>query len=221
MALAVLAFLAVGVSPSAGAAQEEEPVPVLVVPGWFDTAEALAGLRVRLRSAGWPTDRIAAVTFADPTGSNVEHAEEVARAVGFLLRRTGAEQVDIIAHSMGGLATRVYLRDNPGAVRRVVFMATPHRGTYSAYFAFGKGRGEMMPGSPFLDSLNAAPAVPDQVEALTVRTLLDTHIVPVASGTLPGVPDVVVCCTSHEGITRDLAAFQAVSAFLKTGKVGP
>jgi len=218
---AALALLAVTVLPPAGAAQEEgPPVPVLVVPGWFDTAEALAGLRVRLRSAGWPADRVAAVTFADPTGSNVEHAEEIGRAVGFLLRRTGAEQVDIIAHSMGGLATRVYLRDNPGTVRRVVFMATPHRGTYSAYFAFGKGRGEMMPGSPFLDSLNAAPAVPDEVEALTVRTLLDTHIVPVASGTLPGVPDVAVCCATHEGLTRDLAAFRAVAAFLQTGKVG-
>lgn len=215
---AVLALAAF--SPAVAAQEVDPPVPVLVVPGWFDTAEALAGLRVRLRAAGWPAERIAAVTFADPTGSNVEHAGEIARAVGFLRRRTGAERVDIIAHSMGGLATRVYLRDNPGAVRRVVFLATPHRGTFSAYFAFGEGRGEMMPGSPFLDSLNALPPVPPPVEALTVRTLLDTHVVPAASGTLPGVPDVVVCCTSHEGITRDLAAFRAVSAFLKTGRTG-
>lgn len=213
--LALAAVLCpVGGQEPTGPAADEAPVPVLVVPGWFDTAEALAGLRVRLRSAGWPAERIAAVTFRDPTGSNREHADEIARAVDFLLRRTGAEKVDVIAHSMGGLATRLFLMDHPDAVRRVVFMATPHRGTLSAYLAFGEGRHEMIPGSAFLDSLNAAPAVPEGVEALTVRTFLDTHIVPGTSATLPGVPDVTVCCATHEGLTRDLDAFRAVKDFL-------
>lgn len=227
LSAAILAGLTqAGAAPPASAqepagAGPDEVVPVLVVPGWFDTAEALAGLRVRLTAAGWPPERVAAVTFARPTGSNHQHAEEIARAVDLLRRRTGAARVDVIAHSMGGLATRLFLREHPDAVRRVVFMATPHRGTLSAYFAFGEGRDEMMPGSPFLDSLNAAPAVPEGVEALTVRTFLDTHVVPVASATLPGVPDVTVCCSTHEGLTRSLEAFRAVRAFLREGRVVP
>lgn len=219
-AVAALARPAAAQHPGSPPPRPSGVVPVLVVPGWFDTAEALAGLRVRLTSAGWPAERVAAVTFARPTGSNHEHAAEIARAVELLRRRTGAERVDVIAHSMGGLATRLFLLEHPGAVRRVVFMATPHRGTLSAYFAFGEGRDEMMPGSSFLDALNAVPPVPEGVEALTVRTFLDTHVVPAASGTLPGVPDVTVCCPTHEGLTRDLAAFRAVSAFLLTGKAG-
>jgi len=190
-------------------------VPVLMVPGWFKTGAAFAGLRARMLNAGWPEDHVAAITFAERTGSNREHAREMAAAVDDLLARTGAARVDIIAHSMGGLATRLYLRDHPGKVRRVVFLATPHRGTYAAYLAFGRGRAEMLPGSAFLDSLNAAPPVPPGVEAMTVRTLVDAHIIPGVSATLPGVRDVVVCCPAHQAISRNLDVFRAVVAFLR------
>lgn len=205
----------------AGPRMDSVRVPVLVIPGWFDTVEALAGLRARLRAAGWPPERVAGVTFADPVGSNVAHAREIGDAVTALRERTGAERVDLIAHSMGGLAARLYMTSHPGTVRRVVFLATPHRGTLSAYLAFGEGRDEMLPGSEFLETLNAHPAVPAGVAALTVRTWLDTHVIPGASATLPGVRDVVVCCASHEGLTRDLTAFNAIAAFLKAGGVGP
>ncbi|MDP2958986.1 MAG: alpha/beta fold hydrolase [Longimicrobiales bacterium] len=221
--MTLLAVLLVGMSWGSGPspAQEIRPfVPVLLVPGWFDTAAELEGLRTHLRSGGWPVDRVAAVTFADPTGGNHDHAHEIADAVDSLLARTGAERVDIVAHSMGGLATRLYVREHPGKVRRVVFMASPHRGTLSAYFAFGKGRAEMLPGSAFLDSLNAGPAVPPGLAALTVRTLLDTHIIPGSSATLPGVPDVTVCCASHAGLTRNLEAFRAVRDFLRGDGAG-
>lgn len=191
-------------------------MPVLVVPGWFETGRDLAAMRIRLRAAGWPASHVASVTFADPVGGNVEHARELATAVRELMDASGSEQVDIIAHSMGGLATRRFLRDgdDASAVRRVVFLGTPHDGTWSAYLAWGDGRDEMMPGSPFLDSLNALPSVPDGVEALTVRTPIDTHVLPGTSATLAGVPDTVVCCPTHEGLLDDLEVFRVVADFL-------
>lgn len=214
--VALLLVGAVGATPAAMPGQDPlPPVPVLMVPGWLDTAEDLAGLGVRLRSAGWPAEAVAAVTFQDPTGGNHRHAHEIAVAVERLRERTGAARVDIIAHSMGGLATRVYLKEHPDAVRRVVFMATPHRGTLMAYLAFGEGGDEMLPRSGFLEALNRFPPVPPGVEALTVRTLLDTHILPGTSATLPGVRDVMVCCPTHVGLTRDLEAFDAVRDFLR------
>jgi triacylglycerol lipase len=193
----------------------ELPAPVLLVPGWFDNGADLARLCARLRDAGWPADRILALTFARRTGSNHGHAAEIGAAVDALRARTGSVRVDIVAHSMGGLAARLYLREHRGAVRRVVFLGTPHRGTWAAYFAFGEGRSEMLPGSAFLRELNAGPAVPAGVEAMTVRTLLDTHILPGSSATLPGVPSVTVCCNSHWGLTRDRGVFETVRDFLK------
>ncbi len=193
-------------------------VPVLLVPGWFDTARDLAALRIRLLGAGRAGAHVEAVTFESPTGSNRLHAEELEAAVRGLLEETGASQVDIVAHSMGGLATRWYLATRPDApVRRVVFIASPHRGTLSAHFAWGDGRAEMMPDSPFLDSLNLLQPTPYGVEAITIRTAVDTHIVPGESATLPGVVDHRICCPTHAGLLRDEQVFDIVRRFLEDG----
>ena len=191
-------------------------VPVLLVPGWFDTDRDLAALQIRLVAAGWPSERVDALTFDDPTGSNKAHAEQIDSAVSGMLERTGADFVDIVAHSMGGLATRWYLGTRPRPpVRKVVFLASPHRGTLSAHFAWGDGRDDMLPESAFLDTLNAGRPLPEGVEAITVRTPIDTHVIPPESATLPGVPDYLVCCPTHDGLLRDLEVFQIVQDFLE------
>lgn len=222
--LAAVAVLSVGTLTTALSSVEPElaptagagDVPVLLVPGWLDTARDLAALRIRLLGAGWPDDHVVAVSFAEPTGSNREHAEELAAAIEAVLAETGAREVDIVAHSMGGLATRWYLRGRPDApVRRVAFIGSPHRGTLSAHLAWGGGREEMMPDSPFLDTLNAEAPYPESVEAITIRTVVDTHIVPGESATLPGVPDYELCCPTHAGLIRDDEVFQIVLDFLE------
>jgi triacylglycerol lipase len=190
-------------------------VPILLVPGWFDTARELAALRIRLMAAGWVGAKVQTITFQDPTGSNRDHAEEIDSAVAHILHETGAPRIDIVAHSMGGLATRWYLRTHAAPVRRAVFIASPHRGTLTALLAWGGGRDEMMPDSPFLDTLNSGPVVPDGVEAITIRTSIDTRVVPGASATLPGIEDHTVCCPTHEGLLRDEEVFDIVLDFLE------
>lgn len=205
-------------SPSVSVERGPGEVPVLLVPGWLDTARDLAAMRIRLLGAGWPGELVATLTFDEPTGSNRIHAVELAEAVDTLLARSGAEEVDIVAHSMGGLATRWYLRTHPDApVRRVAFLGSPHRGTLAAHLAWGEGRQEMMPDSPFLDTLNAEAPAPLGVEAVTVRTAVDTHIVPGESATLPGVVDHELCCPTHPGLIRDDDVFEIVLEFLERG----
>ncbi len=211
-------------APAAGAAALSVPpgstvgerFPVLLVPGWFDTDRALAALRIRLVASGWSGNEVLAVRFRHATGSNREHAQEIAVAVDSLLRASGAPQVDIVAHSMGGLATRLYLRERGGAyVRRVVLIATPNRGTYASYVAWGAGAKEMRPGSAFLDSLNAGAPLPEGVRGITVRTVMDAHIIPGESATLPPLPDHRVCCPTHEGLLRDAEVFRIIVRFLE------
>lgn len=205
-------------SPAAPRVDASGPgdVPVVLVPGWLDTARDLAAMRIRLLGAGWSEGHVATITFEDPTGSNRAHADELGAAIDELLAKTGADRVDVVAHSMGGLATRWYLRtrdDRP--VRRVVFIGSPHRGTLSAHLAWGGGREEMMPDSPFLDTLNAEEPVPESVEAITIRTVVDTHVVPGESASLPGVTDYEVCCPTHAGLMRDDEVFRIVLDFLE------
>ena len=191
-------------------------VPVLLVPGWLDTGRELAELRIRFLGSGWASTHVEAVTFRQPSGSNRDHAIELDSAVTALLERSGMDRVDIVAHSMGGLATRWYLLGREDApVRRVVFIASPHRGTLSAHFAWGGGREEMMPDSPFLDTLNTVAPVPSGVEAITIRTSVDTHVVPAESATLPGVTDHRLCCPTHAGLVRDQEVFDIVRRFLE------
>ena len=219
IAVAVLCLGAAPVAPEARVDEEvRTDVPVLLVPGWFDTERDLAALRIRLMSAGWESDHVVTVAFSDPTGSNRDHAAEIAAAAWALLEATGHEELDVVAHSMGGLAVRWFmLQAEAPPVRRIVFLATPHSGTLSAYVAWGDGSTEMKPESPFLDTLNAAPAVPMGVEALTIRTPIDTHVIPGESAILPGVPDQIVCCPSHAGLIRDLEVFRIIRRFLDEG----
>jgi triacylglycerol lipase len=195
-------------------------LPVILVPGWLDSARELAAMRIHLLGAGWPTDGVATVTFREPTGSNREHADELEAAIEALVAASASDRVDVVAHSMGGLATRWYLLTRGGGrVRRVVFLGSPHRGTLSAHLAWGGGREEMMPNSAFLDSLNSAQPTPAGVDAITIRTLIDTRIVPGESATLPGVPDYPLCCPTHAGLLRDPDVFEIVHSFLESGVV--
>jgi pimeloyl-ACP methyl ester carboxylesterase len=143
-----VAFAAVAWLALAGAARSptlppsvRTDIPVVLVPGWFDTARELAALRIRLRAAGWA--HVETLTFRDPTGSNRDHAEEIDALVSRVLAETGADEVDIVAHSMGGLATRqaqggtVDGRPVSDSLAHVVTIGTPFRG--AQLLGFGGG----------------------------------------------------------------------------------
>jgi triacylglycerol esterase/lipase EstA (alpha/beta hydrolase family) len=142
-------------------------LPVLIVPGWKDGAGALRHIERFLIANGWPPEFVTPVAFRDPCGSNLEHAEELALAIASARDAVGAPRVDVIAHSMAGLAVRAYLAryDRPKDgfntsmpdIRRAVFLGTPHRGTWAAWLAWGRGAREMRPGSEFLRQLNRCP----------------------------------------------------------------
>jgi triacylglycerol lipase len=198
-------------------APDQRTVPVLLVPGWSDRARRLRWLRGDLVRAGWPEDCVAVVEFRDRFGGNVEHAEEVGAALRALLARTGSDRVDVVAHSMGGLATRHFLHFCDGArhVRRVVFTGTPHTGTWVAYLAWGAGAGDMRPGSPFLSQLRSVPAVPPGVEALCLHTPTEMRVLPQRSALLADVRCQRVWCRSHAGMLRSRRVFAAIRAFLQ------
>lgn len=193
-------------------------VPVLLVPGWGDGREQLEPLRSRFLAAGWDSAQVSVLEFRDPVGSNREHAREIAAAAAELRAGTSTLRIDIVAHSMGGLALRYHLRRRGGAattVRRVVFLATPHLGTWSSLVAWGDGAKEMLPGSDFLMTLMDGRPVPHGIEALTIRTPLDLHILPRESAVIPGVKNVEICCPTHAGLLDDDEVFTEVEAFLR------
>jgi uncharacterized protein (TIGR03437 family) len=93
--------------------------------------------------------------------------EQLGADLGAFLSALPVPQVDIVAHSMGGLIVRAYLAGKQAAggfsppltpkIRKAVFIATPHFGSYQAdsllasiLFAAGVQNNEMKRGSAFL-----------------------------------------------------------------------
>jgi pimeloyl-ACP methyl ester carboxylesterase len=98
----------------------------------------------------------------------------------------GGGRIDLVAHSMGGLVARFYLQLLGGARRvdRLVTLGTPHHGTHAATFIPSALVRQLLPGSPFLQHLNAQPP-PDGVETTSLVAGRDLLIQPVASARCP------------------------------------
>jgi pimeloyl-ACP methyl ester carboxylesterase len=125
-----------------------EGTPVLMVPGAGDNASrGFVTLATKLDRTNRP---VFAMTFAHPHGDVFLHAEAVADAVAVIKERTGAEQVDVVAHSKGGIAATVYASHHAGAdwgrddyathgtayrgdIRRLVLVAVPLGGVDTSY----------------------------------------------------------------------------------------
>lgn len=133
------------VGPSAAIASG---TPILFVPGAADN-----GSRGFITMA-WHEDLLGrpvyALTFAHPHGDAFEQAEAIADAIARIKARTGAAQVDVVAHSKGGISAAIYASNHAGAawpdrayesvgtryrgdIRRLVFIATPLAGIDTAF----------------------------------------------------------------------------------------
>lgn len=106
----------------------------------------------RLRALGVP---FVAVNLEPVFGSIDDYVPQIDAAVACLQQHTGRAPL-IVAHSMGGLATRAWLRDAADADARcagVVTIASPHHGTWLARFAVTPNGRQMRIGSEWLRAL--------------------------------------------------------------------
>jgi len=130
-----------------------KPIPVLLVHGAGDdmnrawahpwdqqTPPSITrpGLMQYLSDRGY---KVFAISFPHTQGNNLIHAELIADAIEVIKSRTGATQVDVIAHSKGNMAVTAYLSslnnewpdttwmtDYRGDVRKYVAIAAPFKG---------------------------------------------------------------------------------------------
>lgn len=73
-----------------------------------------------------------------------EYVPMIHEAVERICEETGNSKIIIVAHSMGGLATRAYLRDHGSScIAKVITLGTPHHGTGLARFGIGLNTRQM------------------------------------------------------------------------------
>lgn len=153
---------------------------------------------LRLRERGVP---FVAVTLEPVLGAIDSYAETVETAVRRLEAATGLPPL-IVAHSMGGLAARAWLRSfgEPQRCVGIITIGTPHHGTWLARFAFSRNGRQMRRGSRWLGVLNDSPlhsGDPTGVPFDCYYGHCDNIVFPAATATLPGARNVHVPAAAH------------------------
>ena len=166
--------------------------PLLLVHGYACSRGVWWRLRRDLEAAG---HTVASVSLYPPYTSIGKLVPQLNQRVEEVCRATGADQVVLIAHSMGGLVCRSYLaRHGGGRVERLITIASPHAGTELARIGIGKNAREMVPGSLWLKDL-ATENVP--VPTISIRTPHDNYVMPQDNQRLPGAIDVEMDGIGH------------------------
>lgn len=86
-----------------------------------------------------PDGRIHTITFSKPYLSYRELQAELTACLKVLNEETGGE-VDVITHSMGGLATRAHLDQGNDGIDKLIMIAPPNRGSLEADLALAADR---------------------------------------------------------------------------------
>lgn len=187
---AVLAATLVALLPSSPASAAPAKDPVVIVPG-FTTGPVIdtgyIPLRDRLRSSGYDVTMLVYPDYG--LGDIRTNSQRLANTIASVRARTGAAKVDLVAHSMGGLVSRYYIKSLGGSssVDSLIMMGTPNYGTslanVASFLTFGSCIGieacnQMAAGSSFLASLNAGDDTIGSVRYTSIATKVDLVVTP-------------------------------------------
>jgi triacylglycerol lipase len=144
-------------------------------------------------------------------------ADRLAQRIRDVLRYTNEPQLTLIAHSMGGLIARAYLRKYGSAhVEQLITLGSPHHGTHHASIAFGTNGRQMRPGNAWLAALNRTPAM---IPLTSIYSVHDTVISPQDSSSLPGANNVELAGIGHVSMPSGRATRSALLAALNREQV--
>jgi pimeloyl-ACP methyl ester carboxylesterase len=217
-AVLAVALVAVGVQflPDGGsetAPPQDQPGPVLLVPGYGGGAGGLNELAATIRATGRKATVVQLPGGA--VGDLRGQADALEAAVQRELR-AGAPSVDVIGHSAGGVVARVWAQDHDGAskARRIITLGSPHHGAGIAGLgaallpdACPAACQQLAPGSDLLKGLRTP--VPTPPAWLALWTDQDETVTPPDSGRLEGAVSLAVqsVCpgaeVSHGGLPGD------------------
>jgi len=188
--------------------------PVLFVHGYACNRAAGWALVRRLRRGGW---NAWAVTLEPVYGPIEQWIEPLARGIEALREASGAHAVHLVAHSMGGLAVRAYLRERgPGHVASVVTLGSPHHGSAHARLGPGANARQMEPGSDWLAAL-AADERGLGVPFVSIYSHHDNFVAPQSSGAHAAARNVPLAGIGHLSLLLSAAVAEIVAHSLADG----
>jgi pimeloyl-ACP methyl ester carboxylesterase len=152
------------------------------------------------------------MNYGPPLADIELFAEQLDKKIEAIRKATGAEGIVLVAHSMGGLVARAYLRRfGSERVARLITLGTPHHGSILAYMFPGRDLAQMHPGNPWLVELNGDETAPPAVPIVSIWSRHDSMVAPQANATLGGAENVALIGVAHNALLADPEARRCVA----------
>lgn len=176
----------------------DRPYPVVLIHGTISSKNVWQNLVLRLRNDGF-------VVFSPDYGVHGTQdiptsAQDIGAYIEQVLSATGAEAVDIVGHSQGGLLARYWINELGGEdyVHHLISLGSPHQGTTllgmlgnlltsettqrmaaaTIRRVFGAAGMQQIIGSPVLETLAASPDTRPMIRYTNYATRNDSTVVP-------------------------------------------
>lgn len=137
----------------------------------------------------------------DSYAGQLEHAVERLRAA------TGAAQIVIVGHSMGGLVARAYLRTGAGSIAHLITLGSPHHGTVLANLGVGANARQMArhDGAPgaWLQALAASEDDAARARMTSIYSHHDNIVAPQDSSVLDGARNIGLGGVGHVALAHN------------------
>lgn len=163
-------------------------VPIIVLPGIYETWRFMQPLIEHAHRAGHP------VHVVEPLQRNLRPVGEMAESVSAYLLAHDLREVILLAHSKGGLAGKLVMLGAEGSrVRGMLAVATPFGGSRYARVMLTRGLRSLAPGHPSISALSEQREANTRIVSVYAR--FDPHIL--EGSELPGAKNVPLDTGGH------------------------
>jgi triacylglycerol lipase len=181
------------------------PRPVIFVHGVNGSSANFDTMAQRLAEDGWPEEYLIFFDAEDPAwGCNVDNADAIQLLVDDTIEATCQPRVDVVAHSMGTLSSRYYVKNLGGTelVNTYATLGGQHHGLASPCFAPDWLNvcvwQELCETGEFIAQLNEEPATPGEAWWVSMYGTAD-DTVPNSSSYLGGAENIEFVGVEHSG----------------------
>lgn len=188
--------------------------PVLLLHGVLCNAGSMRGLAKDLAARN--VGPVYTMSYGPPLESIELFVDQVAGKIDAILSATGASQVALVGHSMGGLVGRAYLRRHGAAkVSTLMTLGTPHHGSVHAWMFPGTSLAQLRPDNAWLAELNRATVVPAGTRVVSLWSWHDSMVAPQTSARLDGAENIALPGIGHNALVGNHRVFDLVAAEMR------
>lgn len=191
------------------------PRPVLLLHGVIHNRSAFLSLKKQMRSWGW--SNIFTLNYSTRHGSLTGMVEDLALKIEQIQKKTCCKEIDVIAHSLGGLVARQYMCSSlsAGHINTLLTLGTAHQGTSASsflkLFLSGTLAKDLRRESFYIKALNKTP-IPKGSRIISVYSKKDWTVWPTNSAHVESerAVNIELDHVGHVGLLYDSRVFSVI-----------